>query len=488
MENKLPILLPVFGFLFAMLAIAFALQRKAQKDFIKEYFIGGRRLGGFVLAMTLVATYSSVSSFVGGPGLAWQHGFGWVYYAAIQIVSAFLVLGVVGKKIAVVGRKIDAVTIVDVIRSRYGSDALANLSALVVVAFFAATIVAQFVGGANLFSAVAGVNYRAGLFIFALVVVVYTSVGGFRGVAVTDAICALAMLLGIGVTAYAIVKTGGGIQAVMAKVAENPARLQPTAGGALSIRFLISQWLLCGFCTIGLPQSLVRNLSYRDSRALHRAMLTATIVIGAMMIGMHLLGVLSRAVVAAVPDGKTTDAIIPTLIVGALPPLLAGVAIIGPLAATMSTVSSLLIASSSAIIKDVYQHYKGKKEGEIPPRQKIRLHSMLTTLVIGVICVLVSLKPPSVIVWINLFAFGGLQTAFFWTIILGLFWKRANAAGALFAMIGSVAAYCLTMALKIPLGGFHPIVVGIGVSLVLFIAGSLFGPPPKAEVTKTFFP
>ena len=74
--------------------------------------------------------YSSVSSFLSGPGVAWQKGFGWVYYASTQVVAAFIVLGVLGKKMAVIGRKTDSVTVVDVIRKRYGSDLLANFSAV----------------------------------------------------------------------------------------------------------------------------------------------------------------------------------------------------------------------------------------------------------------------------------------------------------------------------------------------------------------------
>ena len=108
------------------------------------------------LAMTTVATYSSVSTFVGGPGMAWAIGYGWLYMAIVQVVVIFLVLGIFGKKIAMVSRKIDAVTVVDVIRSRYQSDLLANISALVIVAFFCATMVAQFVGAAKLFEAVTG--------------------------------------------------------------------------------------------------------------------------------------------------------------------------------------------------------------------------------------------------------------------------------------------------------------------------------------------
>ena len=372
------VLAPVFVFLVVMLAVGFVIQKNSQKDrnkdFSKDYFIGGRSLSGFVLAMTLVATYSSVSSFVGGPGVAWQRGFGWVYFAMTQVLAVFLVMGIMGKKMAVIGRKIDAVTVIDVIRVRYQSNLLANVGAVLIVVFFCATMVAQFMGGANLFAAtVQGLlaqdgqiiggaapwgldyNYIAGMFLFALVVVVFTAVGGFKTVAVTDTICATVMLLGMSVIAYAILSHGGGLSGVMAVINGQPHMLEPTAGGSLPVQIFLSQWLLTCVCTLGLPQSLVRNLSYKTSKDLHRAMLYGTVVVGAMMLGMHLLGVLSRGIIHTLP-GATTDSVTPHLIVAYLPPLLAGMAIIGPLAASISTISSLLIAASSSIIKDVYQY------------------------------------------------------------------------------------------------------------------------------------
>jgi hypothetical protein len=106
---------------------------------------------GFVLAMTTVATYSSVSSFVGGPGMAWQIGFGWIYMAVVQVTAIFLVLGIFGKRVALLSRKFDAVTVVDIIRERFQSDALASMAAFIIVLFFCATMTAQFVGGAKLF-------------------------------------------------------------------------------------------------------------------------------------------------------------------------------------------------------------------------------------------------------------------------------------------------------------------------------------------------
>jgi sodium/pantothenate symporter len=486
--NTAGVLAPVFLFLALMAGVSVAVRKKAkQQNFINEYFIGGRRLGGFVLAMTLVATYSSVSSFVGGPGLAWGMGFGWVYYASIQVVAMFLVLGVMGKKLAVIGRKIDAVTIIDVIRFRYGSRLLADLSAVILVVFFAAAMTAQFVGGANLFSEAAGVSYRQGLVIFAVVAAASTAIGGFRGVAITDTICALVMLLGMGVLAGAILEAGGGMQNILLRLGETPGLLAPRAGGRLSAPFLLSQWLLCGFCTMGLPQSLVRNLGYRDSKSLHRAMLYGTIIIGAMMIGMHLLGVLSRAVITEIPEGKTSDAIIPALIVRALPPVLAGIAITGPLAATMSTVSSLLIASSSAIIKDLYLSRRARGAGSASDKTTRRA-AVILTFALGLGCLVIAFRPPSLIVWINLFAFGGLQSAFFWVFVLGLFWQRANALGAFCGMTGGVLVYCVLLALGFAPGGLHQIVPGIAASLVLFIAGSLAGKPSGSRVDEVFFP
>ena len=96
-------LLPLALFMAVMLGISFFVRWQAQTGeggFLRQYFVGNRDLGGFVLAMTTVATYSSVSSFVGGPGMAWSGGFGWIYMAVVQVTAVFLVLGIFGKRVA----------------------------------------------------------------------------------------------------------------------------------------------------------------------------------------------------------------------------------------------------------------------------------------------------------------------------------------------------------------------------------------------------
>lgn len=495
--NSLLALIPLVLFLVVALCVSVFVRSRSRAEgsngFVKEYFIGSRALGGFVLAMTTIATYGSVSSFVGGPGQAWLVGWGWVYMAVVQVTALVLLYGIVGKKLALVSRRIDAVTVIDVIRARYRSDALANASAVIVVLFFAATMVAQFVGGAKLFEAVTGYSYLVGLALFGVAVILFTTIGGFRGVAVTDALCGIAMLVGILVLAVGILSAGGGYGSIMDTIRVNhPEMLEPFGGGQMPATLYFTQWLLVGVFTFVLPQSMVRCMGFRDTKALRGAMIMGTVIIGIMMIGVTSLGVLAAGVLdGSLADyGSSVDNIIPATIARTLPPWLAGIAIIGPIAASISTVSSLLIASSSAIIKDVYIHHVEQRGGQ--PREKvIAISSQVVTLGIGVLVFVLAVVPPDVIWKINMFAFGGLETAFFWVMACGLFWKRAGKTGALLSMVGGTASYCICMAAGFKVFGLHQIVIGIAVAGVLMVAGSLLEKrPPEEEsaIAEVFFP
>ena len=490
-------LLPVAVFLVVALVIAVIARRQAAAaegegsgGFISEYFLGNRTLGPFVLAMTTIATYGSVSSFVGGPGQAWSIGWGWVYMATVQVTALFLLYGILGKKMALVSRRLGSVTIIDVIRERYQSNVLATLSALIIVVFFATTMIAQFVGGAKLFEAVTGYSYVMGLAIFGIACILFTTIGGFRGVAFTDALCGIAMILGIVVLAGGILSAGGGYEHIMDTIeANHPEMMEPLSGGNMPIGLYFTQWLLVGVFTFCLPQSVVRTMSYKDTKSLHSAMIWGTVICGAMMIGVTSLGVLSAGILpGTLADyGGSVDNIIPTAIVTCLPPWLAGIAIIGPIAASISTVSSLLIASSSAIIKDLWLHH-AEVTGKQPAERVVVRSSQLVTLVIGAIVFALSIVPPDVIWKINMFAFGGLETAFCWVLVGALFWKRANATGALLSMGGGTLAYCVAMALGFKIAGLHQITIGITVALVLMIVGSLATKPTEKGALEAFFP
>lgn len=330
-EGNLMALLPLLVFMGIMVGISFWVRHSSQglgRDFVSQYFIGNRDLGGFVLAMTTVATYSSVSSFVGGPGMAFSIGFGWIYMAVVQVTSIFLVLGIFGKRVALLSRRFDAVTVVDIIRERFQSDGLAAMAAFIIVLFFCGTMTAQFVGGAKLFATVTGYSYETGLLLFGLVVVVYTSIGGFRAVAFTDTCCALMMMGGIVLLLYYVLSAGGGYTAIMENIhVQHPEMLEPLSAGHMPVGLYLTQWILVGICTIALPQSVVRGISYKDTKSLHRAMLIGTVVVGFMNIGVNFTGILAHGVLSGSPaDYGGVDYIIPKTIVAAMPSALVGFA------------------------------------------------------------------------------------------------------------------------------------------------------------------
>lgn len=480
--GNIMILVPMIVYLLLMFGIAIYTSKLSSNSgsFMEEYFIGGRSMGGFVLAMTLIATYSSASSFVGGPGVAYSLGYGWILLAMIQVPTAFLTLGVLGKKFAIISRKINAVTVTDYLKARYDNKFIVISTSIAMIVFFAASMVAQFIGGAKLFEAVTGYSYVVGLIIFGVAVVIYTTIGGFRAVAITDAIQGIVMVLATVFLLYAIINTGGGMENITSKMLiSNPEALTPTAGGKIPIPFILSFWVLVGFAVLGLPQTTVRCMGFKDSKSLHRAMVIGTVVVGFLMLGMHLVG----AIGAYVVPGLSGDGAIPGITVSVLPPVLAGIFIAGPLAAIMSTVDSMLILSSASIIKDLYLNY-GK--GNIEEKYIDRI-SFITTGVIGAVVFVFALKPPSIIVWINLFAFGGLEAAFLWPTILGLYWKKANATGAILSIVFGIGSFFIFTIYKIKPLGMHQIVPTLIVALLAFIIGSVFGKETDKKTLELFW-
>lgn len=477
------IVIPIILYLLLMLYIAYRVNKikKNSSNFTEEYYIGNRSMGGFVLAMTIIATYIGASSFIGGPGVAYKLGLGWVLLACIQIPTAFFTLGILGKKMSIISRKINAVTIFDLLKKRYNNDAVTILSSIMLLIFFIGAVVAQFVGGARLFEAVTGLSYVYGLIIFSIVVIIYTTIGGFRAVTLTDAIQAVVMFVATFILFIVILKKGNGMENIMLTIKNiNPDLLRPDSGGNIAKPFIMSFWVLVGIGILGLPATTVRCMAFKDSKAMHNAMIIGTSLVGILVLGMHLVGVMGKAIE---PNLDIADKIIPILALKNLYPILAGVFIGGPLAAIMSTVDSLLIMASSTIIKDLYITYFDKKAEE----EKVRKISMFTSFFIGVLVFLLSLKQLSLIVWINLFALAGQEIIFFSPLILGLYWKRANSVGAIASMVFGITTYLYIEIFKVSVFGLHNVVPALTISLIAFVIGSYLGKKPSDEIIETFF-
>lgn len=490
MSNALVTIIPVVLYLALSFAVAIWARNKAastsSQGFMEDYFIGGRSMGGFVLAMTIIASYTSASSFVGGPGVAYRYGLSWVFLAMIQVPTTFLTLGVLGKRFAIIARKTNSLTITDFLRARYKSDAVVILCSVSLLIFFMAAMLAQFIGGARLFQAVTGYPYIVGLVLFGITVVMYTAVGGFRAVVITDAIQGIIMVIAVVVILLAIINAGGGMQQCITTLKTiDPGLITPTGPkNAVPQPFTLSLWILVGLGILGLPQTTQRCMGYRNSRAMHDAMVVGTLIIGFIILCAHLSGALGRAILPELPAG---DLAMPSLIMELLSPFWAGVFIAGPLAAIMSTVDSMLLLVSAAIIKDLYVHYKLKGDASQMPAISIQRMSLMSTAVIGFMVFLAAIQPPDLLVWINLFAFGGLEAVFLWPIIMGLYWKRANATGAVASILVGVITFITISMMKPAMGGIHAIVPTTLVSLLAFVAGSYVGRAPNEQVIALFW-
>ena len=508
MSKNAAVLIILIAYLLINLYLGIRASRKSAKEnadsgFLSNYFVGSRSMGGVVLAMTLVATYTSASSFLGGPGLASTYGMSWSWVAGVQIGAAFLTLGVLGKKFALISRRTNAVTINDYLRARYDSPAVVIICGIAMVVFFTTQMIAQFIGGATLLQSVTGLPYWAGLLLFGAVVVIYTSVGGFKAVVTTDTIQGLVMTVGTFLLLFFIIRAGGGMDSIVSSLdAGNPGWDLMGKGSygadipAMRPGALISFWVLVGVAVLGLPQTAVRCMAFKDTQSMHRAMIYGTAVIGVLMIGMHLAGTLAFPLL---PEGglESTDQVIPYVVMKYMPAWAAGLFLAAPLAAVMSTIDSLLILASATIIKDLYLHYVRKvplgTEAVNDPAYDeafagVPKYSFALTAGIGVIGCLLALDPPDVIVWINLFAFGGLEATFFWPIIGGLYWKKGDSKACLASVICGLATFIFFNRVKILPFGIHEIIAGLIVGgMAYFIVGALDKTEPDPEMLKKCF-
>lgn len=471
------VILIAYLLLNVVIGLAFGRKKDSQTNLNseKKYFIGGRNMGGLILAMTTMATYTSVSSFVSGPGAAGMtYGYAQAWVAAVQVPVTFLVLGVLGNKLAIVSRKTGAVTVTGFLKARYKSDVLVVVTSILLVVFFITQMVAQFKGGATLIQSITGIDYKVALLIFAVVVIAYTALGGFSAVVITDTIQGLIMCLGTFLFLFFVLKAGGGVSEIDASLQTNLPGTYDNLTSIYTPGTLLSFWILVGFGTIGLPQTAVRAMGFKSTKSLHSAMIIGTITCAFVIVGMHLGGVWAGALIDDT-EMVDSDYFLPYIIQKIMPAGLGGIFISAPMAAVMSTVSSLLILASAAIIRDLWRNYVVKDNPKKIERynRNVKTASMITTGLFGVIVALLTINPPDIIFFLNLFAMGGLECSFFWPLVGGAFWKKGTKQAAVASSICAVAIYIFCY-YNVSILGINAVVWGLlGGGIIYFIVGKL---------------
>jgi sodium/pantothenate symporter len=226
----------------------------------------------------------------------------------------------------------------------------------------------------------------------------------------------------------------------------------------MTVPMLFSFWVLLGVPLVVLPHVAVRGMAYKDSRAMHTAMMVGPLIMTVFTLGFTAMGPVARVFF---PDLQVGDLAVPRMILQVVPGWVAGGLFAAPLAAIMSTVDSMLLIVSGSIVRDLYVDYVKPDVGH---DTQARL-SGAVTFGAGVVVLLLSFRPPDFLEYLVLFAIGGLEAALLWPLLLGLYWKRGNALGAGLSSLAGLATYIVTGQLFDTPFGMDPVVVSLAVGL-----------------------
>lgn len=483
---NIPILIPIAVYLVLLLLIGvWALRRQKkveQSGKMAGFYLGGRTLGWFVLALAMLASAASAGTFIGGPGLVYQGGYGWVLVSVWQIPTAFVAFSLLGKRLAILSRKLDLVTLTDFFKHRYESPLVVVMISVGIIALLVAYMVPQFVAGARVLQAVSGVDYKILVAVFAGVVMIYISLGGFMASALTDVLQGVIMFLGGIALWVAILIAAHGMDGVNQAVMKTTPDLFTLPGpGGFTPRMITSYSLQLGLMFCVLPHLATRAMSYRNSKSVHTAMSVGPIIMAVITLGFLSMGLAAHKFH---PHMTVGDLALPFTITDVMPDGAAGAILSAPLAAAMSTVDSMLLVVSGALVRDLYNNFGNRRLSEGAGK---RLASW-SSFVVGGIVLLLALNPPNYLEYLVIYAIGGLEVVLFVPFIGGLYTKRGNGLGAIFAMVGGIAWYVLSNQWFPALAlGMFPIATSSAVAVIGYATGVVIGRPPRRAVLVKFW-
>lgn len=451
---------------------------RRESDSVKGYYVAGKKLPSWVIAFGSNATGESAWLLLGLTGMGYMVGIHALWVVLGEVLGVTLSWVLVARRFKEYTDRYDSITVPDYLESRFGdvTRLLRLVSVVIIFSMVAAYTAAQLTASGKAFSSFLGTNYTAGVVIGAIIVLYYTTVGGYKAVAYTDLIQGVMMFLGLLLLPVVGVVAAGGWAPLTAQLeAADPSLLRPMGELGVSVPGVISAvgFIGIGLAFLGVPQILVRYMSARSHREIVSGSLIAVICIIGFDVGAVFAGMAGRALFPGLADPET---IMPLMSTELFPALFTGLYLVVVLAAIMSTVSSLLILASSAVVRDVIQ--KIYRPGL--PETRLSLYGKVTTGVIGAAALAVALAEVRAIFWFVLFAWSGLAAAFAPVILCSLFWKRTTRAGAVTGMIGGfVTTVVWVLAFKTQFYELYEMLPGVAVGLLFTIGVSLFTEAPE---------
>lgn len=482
----------VFALYFtAVIVLTFYSSRQLNKkaasgNFSGEFFVGGRSIGALPLAILVAAGAFSTGGFIGTPGLSGTLGPGYALILGGAVIPLNLyILGILGKKLNIVGRRTNSETYIDIFRHRFENyKPLIFMLIITILIVLTAASVAEFIGGSRVIQVMTGIPFGYSLIAFGTIITLYTALGGLRGVAIVGILQGLVMTATSLLLVFGYIGHFNGIEAIFDGLKSiDPRLMTPNFGGEFSFTELLTLWFTYGIGLMSIPWAVQPTLGYDSTKTMRYAMIIGIVFVSFWLIFISVIGGAAGGVVS--PNLEVPDFNIPMLSEAILPDILVGLVSAGLAAAGQSTIAALFLLGSGSVVVNTYKVFINPEASE----KKIKKASITVTVAIGVITMLLALTPPESLQVLITFSTAGSGAALISPMILGIFWPRTNKYGAFAGVLVGILSYILFSQVNLGVDFLREtsFLIAFSLSFALTIFISLVTAKPTKETISVHF-
>jgi SSS family solute:Na+ symporter/sodium/pantothenate symporter len=475
----------LIGYIALMLLIGIYEYRKTRG--MVDFYLAGRRVGAIVVSFSFFATYFSTAAFLGGGGFGFLAGFQWsAFLTFFHILFALLAWIIIAPPLKRISEEQGVLTIPELFGRKFGT-ASQIIAAIVILIFFEFYMVSIYKGAGNLLQIMLSMDYKAGLLVTAVAVMLYTAIGGFRAVVMTDLIQGVLVLIG-GVALFAtLIFSLGGLESAINALSstriyggmDGKALFEfgklgppPIMKAGMVIPFILSLTFAISIAQLASPQLVIRFVAARDKRVIAHGMILTPILIGIFAICVFSIGPFGWLVIPKYVDDisiylKNPDLVVPFIAMKLFPLGINALILTAVVAAAMSTINSLLHVVATAFVRDVAQNL-----GEISEQAALKL-TRLAVFGFALIPLAVAVNPPDIIVGIVGVSFSVITSAFLIPLLVALYSKRMSSLPVVASMVVAVIVCMVWYFQFYKVYWIYPVVPGLVASAITYGITSL---------------
>lgn len=452
---------------------------------IGDFFVLSGKAGVVVSGIAYFSTQFSMGTFLGTPGTIYGVGYAGMAISVPGAVFCMILPALlIGRKLITLGHKYGFLTMADYLTDRYHSKNMSGVLGVMMLFFLVPMMGAQIIGAGVIVHVFTGLPEWVGVVGMGIIVILYCMSGGMKGAMMTDVIQGSLMIATAVVTFIVSVVMGGGFSNINHTLQSmNEAYLTfPGANGYMPWTYYVSNIVLWSFFTMGQPHLFTKFFAMKDHKTMFKAILLGT---AGMFFSATLIEWAGVNGIASIQNIEKADQIIPMILQRGMNPFLASIFIAGIVAAGMSTIDGILVTTTGAVTRDIYQKIINKDATD----ETVMKLSKVVTVIIGIIVICFGVFQPGSIFEINLFAFSGMAI-FVVPILFGIYWKKATVKGAIASVIVGIISlllFTLNPSVKALAMGFHALFpTTIIASIVMIVVSKFTETPPQETIDRHF--